>query len=200
MEWGAYADIALGAILGSGSTLSLDWIQARRNTSQQQLDAKREVYRRFLTALAEAHSRMTVAAFNGLRGEERSRAVHEAFHSDPQGSVAKAVIRELGVTAPDEVFQPARESYDMLRDLRNILAHSSITANSPEYKEIRKPFFTHLEALQDVMREDLRLAGLRSRRHEPPLESEIAAEFEFATESELTQEAEREGNFGQGSA
>jgi hypothetical protein len=134
MEWGTLAGIVLGAILGSGSTLAVDWIQARRNIDQQWLEARRQVYARFLVASAQAHSRMAVAAFNGLPGEERRQAVHEAFHSDPQNCDAKSVTRELAITAPHEVFQPALDVYNVLRDLRDVLAHSSFAADSPKYR------------------------------------------------------------------
>jgi hypothetical protein len=177
MEWGTLAGIVLGAILGSGSTLAVDWIQARRNIDQQWLEARRQVYARFLVALAQAHSRMAVAAFNGLPGEERRQAVHEAFHSDPQNCDAKSVIRELAITAPHEVFQPALDVYNVLRDLRDVLAHSSFAADSPKYRASREPFFTQLAALQDVMRADLWLTGLRPRRYEQPTpQAELAAE------------------------
>jgi hypothetical protein len=112
---------------------------------------------RFLVALAQAHSRITVAAFEDLPDVDHGRAVHKAFLNDPQHSEAKSVLRELAITAPDHVYRAALPVYEQLRVLRDTLALPSVTPDSDQYKEVGpQRFFAGLEALQQMMRDDLR--------------------------------------------
>ncbi len=95
-----------GAVIGVGSTLITDSVRARRDLDQKWADTKRLVYVRFLVALAQAHSRIKVAAFEQkLVSAEKQRAVSRAFHDDPQHAEAKAVLRELAITAPEHVYR-----------------------------------------------------------------------------------------------
>ena len=82
MDFGTLVAAAVGAVIGIGSTLMTDSVRARRDLDQKWVDTKRLVYVRFLEALAQAHSRITVAALQGLAGAERRQAVHHAFHND----------------------------------------------------------------------------------------------------------------------
>jgi hypothetical protein len=171
MNFGTLIAAAVGAVIGIGSTLITDSVRARRELDQKWVDTKRLVYARFLGALAQAHSRITVAAFRNLSGEERRGAVHEAFHDDPQYSEAKSVLRELAITAPEHVYKMAAEVYERLRIVRDVLAQESVTVDYAEYEKVNTPFFAGLEALQNLMRDDLRPA-IR-HRHKPLLRGRI---------------------------
>ena len=161
MDWGTLAAAALGAVFGSGTTLLTDAVRARRENNREWTDTKRLVYVRFLGALAQAHSRMVVVAFQEQSLAERRQAVHHAFHSDPQHSEAKSVLRELAITAPDDIYEPAQSVYMQLRVLRDTLAQTTITVDSSEYEELSESFFIALEGLQGVMRADLRKSSRR---------------------------------------
>ena len=163
MDFGTLAAAAVGAIIGVGSTLITDSVRARRDLDQKWIDTKRLVYVRFLEALAQAHSRMVVVAFQGLIGAEKQQAIHHAFHNDPQYSEAKSVLRELAITAPEQVYRLATEVYELLRVVRDMLAEPSLPGDSPEFRQANDSFFKNLEVLQNVMRDDLRSA--RRRRH-----------------------------------
>jgi hypothetical protein len=162
MDYGTLAATAVGAVIGVGATLISDSVQARRDIDQKWLDTKRLVYVRLLEALAQAHSRITVAAFQGLCGTERRYAVHHAFHDDPRHSEAKSVLRELAITAPENVYRLASDVYQSLRVVRDILAEPSTIADNPEFRRANDSFFKNLENLQQLMRIDLKPA---IRRH-----------------------------------
>lgn len=182
MNLGTLIAAAVGAVIGVGSTPITDSVRARRELDQKWLDTKRLVYARFLVALAQAHSRITVTAFRDLSGPERRGAVHEAFHDDPQYSEAKSVLRELAITAPEHVYRMAAEVYESLRIVRDVLAQESTAVDYSEFKKVNDPFFAGLEALQNVMRDDLQpstrhrhkalLKGWTTRTSEPPATSD----------------------------
>lgn len=163
MNVGTLVAAAVGAVIGVGSTLITDFVRARRDLDQKWLETKRLVYVRFLVALAQAHSRINVAAFEQLAPAEKKNAVHRAFHDDPQNAEAKAILRELAITAPEHIYRLALEVYECLRTIRDVLFQSTITAADAKYRQANKPFWTGLETLQDVMREDLR-SGTRYHR------------------------------------
>lgn len=165
MNVGTLIAAAVGAVIGIGSTLITDSARARRDLDQKWIDTKRLVYVRFLVALAQAHSRIKVTAFENLSPTEKQKAVSRAFHDDPQHAEAKAVLRELAITAPEHVYRLALEVYECLRVIRDVLFQPSITAADAEYRQASKPFWTRLDTLQDVMREDLR-SGTRRHRTE----------------------------------
>jgi hypothetical protein len=106
-----------------------------------------------------------VAASEQLSSAEKQRAISHAFHDDPQHAEAKAVLRELAITAPEHVYRLALEVYECLRAIRDVLFQPSITAADDAYRQASKPFWTGLDTLQDVMREDLR-SGKRYHRKE----------------------------------
>ena len=174
MPWGTLLAAALGATFGIGSTLLTDVMRSRREDEQQWANTKRAVYVRFLVALAQGHSRMVVTALSGTAADERRNAVHRAFHDDPQHYPAKSVLRELGVTAPPAVYQRGLHVYELLREVRELLAQDSTTLETPAYKAVIVEFFKSLEELQGTMREDLqpshsrrlRNVGARRLRHQ----------------------------------
>ncbi|MFD0435584.1 hypothetical protein [Streptomyces chartreusis] len=155
MEWGTLGVAAVGAFFGIGATLVTDVVRSRRERHQRWADAKRVAYARFLTALAQAHSRMALAAASGVSGLARQQAVHDAFHSDPQHSDAKSVLRELALAAPDHVYRAAKPVYEQLRTARDMLATDGVSFDLPEYQQVIRPFFEDMEALQRLMRDDL---------------------------------------------
>ncbi|MEV3955504.1 hypothetical protein [Streptomyces albogriseolus] len=161
MEWGTLAVVGLGAVLGVGATLVTDDLRSRREQEQQWVEAKRAVYVRFLAALAQAHSRMTVAAWREQPGIGRQQAVHDAFLSDPQHSDAKSVLRELAIAAPDRVYRAATSTYEQLRAARDVLAVHPAGTESSEYQQLIRPFFAALEDMQRLMRDDLRSPASR---------------------------------------
>lgn len=163
MAWGTLVAAALGAVFGIGSTVITDLLRSRRDDDRQWAETKRLVYVRFLVALAQAHSRMVVVAFNGLQSAERIAAVHRAFHEDPQHSSAKSVLRELGITAPPAVHREGLAVYQKLREVRELLADETITLETPEYHETVVEFFAMLDALQNAMRNDLQPRQPRTR-------------------------------------
>jgi hypothetical protein len=165
MDVGTLTAAAAGAVIGVGSTLITDSVRARRDLDQKWIETKRLVYVRFLVALAQAHSRIKVAAFENLPPTEKKRAVSSAFHDDPQHAEAKAVLRELAITAPEHVYRLALEVYECLRVIRDVLFQPSITVSDAEYRQVSGPFWAGLDTLQDVMREDLR-SGTRHPRRE----------------------------------
>ncbi|MFK0123409.1 hypothetical protein ACIQSP_08850 [Streptomyces nigra] len=156
MELGTLAVAAVGAVFGVGTTLVSDLMRSRREQQRFWNETKRVVYARFLTSLAQTHSRMIVAAFRELPDDVRRQGVHDAFHNDPQNSDAKAVLRELAIVSPDHVHQAALTVYRQLRVIRETLAAQPLRPESPEYEAVRRPFFTELENLQRVMRDDLK--------------------------------------------
>lgn len=155
MELGTLAVAAIGAIFGVGTTLVADLVRSRREQDRYWSETKRIVYARFLTSLAQAHSRMIGAAFNDQLDDARRNGVHGAFHNDPQNSDAKSVLRELGIVAPDRIYQEALPVYRQLRAIRELLASRPLRPESAEYEAVRQPFFRDLETLQRAMRDDL---------------------------------------------
>jgi hypothetical protein len=162
MAWGTLGVAAVGAFFGIGATVITDVLRSRREKDQQWVDMKRLVYVRFLTALAQAHSRMAIAAARGEAGPVRQHAVHDAFHLDPQHSDAKSVLRELGLAAPDHVYRVALPLYEKLRKVRDLLASDGVTFETPEYRQVVQPFFQEMEVLQRLMRDDLRPPSRRA--------------------------------------
>lgn len=155
MELGTLAVAAIGAVFGVGTTLVTDLVRSRREQDRYWNETKRIVYTRFLTSLAQTHSRMIVAAFREQSEDVRRHEVHDAFHNDPQYSDAKSVLRELAISAPDHVYQAALPVYQQLRVVRETLAAQPLRPESAEYEEVRQPFFKGMETLQRVMRDDL---------------------------------------------
>ncbi|PSM39271.1 hypothetical protein C6Y14_33000 [Streptomyces dioscori] len=155
MEWGTLAVVAVGAFLGIGATLVTDVLRSRREREQRWAEVKRITYARFLASLAQAHSRMTVAASQGESGLARQRAVHDAFLSDPQHSDAKSVLREVAISGPDHVYRAAEGVYERLRTARDLLCSEAVTFETPEYRLAIRSFFADLDALQRIMRNDL---------------------------------------------
>lgn len=161
MEWGTLAVAGIGAVFGIGTTLLSDALRSRRENDQRWADTKRIVYMRFLSSLAQAHSRITGVACRVDPGPARQQAVHDAFHSDPQHFDAKAVLRELALAAPDHVYRAAVPVYHQLRAARDLLASTSLGVDAPEYQQVIQPFFADLEALQQLMRDDLQPPAYR---------------------------------------
>jgi len=165
---GTLVAAALGAVFGVGSTLLADIVRSRRDLDERWSETKRTVYVRFLVTVTQTHGRMVVAAFSGLAEAERLRAVHDAFHTDPQHVEAQSVLRELAITAPDHVYKQADHVYTQLRELRDLLAETSAAFRSQEYDAVNEPYFELLEELQVAMRRDLQPAKpptlLRSTR------------------------------------
>ncbi|MFF4847606.1 hypothetical protein [Streptomyces sp. NPDC001194] len=155
MEWGTLAVAAVGALFGIGTTLITDVLRSRRAQQQQWADTKRLAYVRFLTSLAQAHSRMTMAAAREAVGPARTQAIHNAFLTDPQHSDAKSVLRELAIAAPDHIYEAAVPVYYQLRTARDMLASDEVTFETPEYQQVIQPFFRDLDSLQRLMRDDL---------------------------------------------
>ncbi|MFI0964158.1 hypothetical protein ACH4S8_22505 [Streptomyces sp. NPDC021080] len=162
MEWGTLGVAAVGAFFGIGATVITDALRSRREKDQRWADTKRLVYARFLTALAQAHSRMVIVVARGEADGVRRQAVHDAFHLDPQHSDAKSVLRELGLVAPDHVYRVALPLYEQLRRVRDTLASEVMSIETPEYRQVTIPFFQQMEALQRLMRDDLRPSSRRS--------------------------------------
>lgn len=106
-------------------------------------------------ALAQAHSRMTMAAARLEDGPSRTQAIHDAFLSDPHNSDAKSVLRELAIAAPDHIYEAAVPIYHQLRKARDMLASDGVTFETPEYQAVIQPFFAELDSLQRLMRNDL---------------------------------------------
>jgi hypothetical protein len=119
----------------------------------------RVVYVRFLIAITAAHGRMVTAAFRGLPEAERYRAVHDAFHADPQNIEALSVLREVAITAPDDIYRQVQDVYAQLRKLRDLLAETSAEFRSAEYGAVNDPYDALVDALQLMMRSDLEPAG-----------------------------------------
>ncbi|MHB9849200.1 hypothetical protein ACSYGO_08170 [Streptomyces krungchingensis] len=161
MELATLAVAVIGAVFGVGTTLVTDLVRSRREQDRYWNETKRVVYARFLTSLAQAHSRMIVAAFREQPDDARRQGVHDAFHNDPQNSDAKAVLRELAIVSPDRVHQAALPVYRQLRMIRETLAAQPLRPESAEYEAVRQPFFQQLENLQKVMRDDLQPRGSR---------------------------------------
>jgi hypothetical protein len=159
---------AVGALIGVGSTLITDFVRTRRDLDQKWVDTKRFIYVRFLVAMTQAHSRMKVAALEQLSATEKQRAVRAAFHDDPQHAEAKAILREMFITAPDSVSQLANETYYCLRAIRDTLSLPSVTDAGPEYRAVNRPFWDKISELQRVMRDDLH-PGPRHHRHRKEL-------------------------------
>jgi hypothetical protein len=155
MELGTLAVAVVGAVFGVGTTLVTDLVRSRREQDRYWNETKRVVYARFLTSLAQAHSRMIVAAFREQSDDLRRDGVHDAFHNDPQHSDAKSLLRELAIASPDHVYQAALPVYRQLRVMRELLAAQPLRPESAEYEAVRQPFFRDLETLQKVMRDDL---------------------------------------------
>ncbi|MFH8894210.1 MULTISPECIES: hypothetical protein [unclassified Streptomyces] len=155
MGWGTLAVAAVGALFGIGTTLITDVLRSRRAQQQQWADTKRVAYVRFLTSLAQAHSRMTMAAAREQIGPTRTQAIHDAFLSDPQHSDAKSVLRELALAAPDQIYAAAVPVYHQLRTARDLLASDGANFETPAYKQVIQSFFADLDSLQRQMRDDL---------------------------------------------
>ncbi|MGI5455645.1 hypothetical protein ACQEWB_21205 [Streptomyces sp. CA-249302] len=164
MELGTLAVAVVGAVFGVATTLVTDLVRSRREQDRYWNETKRVVYARFLTSLAQTHSRMIRAAFGGQPDDARRDGVHDAFHNDPQDSNAKALLRELGIVSPDHVYQAALPVYGQLQVMRDLLAAHSLRPESTEYDEVRGPFFRDLETLQKVMRDDLQPKTSRRSR------------------------------------
>lgn len=116
-------------------------------------------------AITQTHSRIKVAALGELNAAEKLAAENGAFYNDPMHAEAKAVLRELAITAPENINRFANETYDYLRQMRNVLSRPSITTADPEYRTASKPFLSSLGALQDAMRDDLRPGPRHHRKH-----------------------------------
>ena len=145
----------VGAVIGVGSTLITDLVRARRDTDEKWTETKRLVYVRFLLAVTQAHSRIKVAALGDLDPTERRKAVNVAFYDDPRNAEAKSILRELAITAPDDINQLASETYQCLRAVRDVLSRPTMATDDPEYRAVSKPFWDSLGMLQAAMRDDL---------------------------------------------
>ncbi|MFF8634956.1 hypothetical protein ACF052_12305 [Streptomyces pilosus] len=163
MEWGTLGVAGVGALFGIGATVITDALRSRREREHRWADEKRLVYVRFLTALAQAHSRIAIASAGGASGETRRHAVHDAFHNDPQHAEAKSVLRELGLVAPDRLYREALVVYDQLRLVRDMLASEDVTFETSEYRQAVQLLFEQVERLQGQMRDDLQPPSRRRR-------------------------------------
>lgn len=145
----------VGAVIGVGSTLITDFLRSRRDADEKWTETKRLVYVRFLVAVTQAHSRIKVAAMEDLEPTEKRKAVSAAFYDDPQNVEAKSILRELAITASDDINKLANETYECLRAIRDVLSRPVTTIDGPVYRTVSKPFWDNIGALQAAMRDDL---------------------------------------------
>jgi hypothetical protein len=102
---------------------------------------------------------LVAAAFGALPEAERLRAVHDAFHADPQNVEALSVLREVAITAPDDIYRQAHDVYTQLRILRDLLAETSVEFRSAQYDSVNEPYHALVDVLQLMMRRDLEPAS-----------------------------------------
>ncbi|MDT0266446.1 hypothetical protein RM844_09065 [Streptomyces sp. DSM 44915] len=107
--WAAVLGAAVGALATGGGSL----LTVRYARKTQKKAARREVYRAFLTELAEARAQLQKVRdlmFYGARDEADARSVAAGLREAEQG-VARLRGLEIGVRleGPDSVSVPARE-------------------------------------------------------------------------------------------
>jgi hypothetical protein len=116
VDWGTLAATALGAILGAGSTLTVDRSRWRRDHHSREHVARRELYGQYLASLALAtHQLRDLRRPGPLTADDRMRRAGEVLRD----SGAYQLRYQMLITAPDVLEAPTEHAFASIRRLRD---------------------------------------------------------------------------------
>ncbi len=151
VNWGTLVATALGAILGTGSTLAVDRSRWRRDHRSREYVARRELYGQYLASLSLAtHQLRDLRRPGALTGDERMRRVGEALSE----SGAYQLRYQMLITAPDALEGPIEEAFSSVRRLRDRFDEPDVCTD-PQWDSSLDAVSEAIRALKRAMRDDL---------------------------------------------
>jgi hypothetical protein len=160
MDWISLASTALGAVIALFAASMTERFRWQHEQTSNRRALRQETYARFQAALTDAHEQMRVQArADHPTPQDRYAAVHDAFRS----SRCYHLRYETAIIAEQDVLDSAEESFQITRDLRDLLAEGGST-DSGQYKALRERYEDTFHELQRRIRIELgakpvRLAG-----------------------------------------
>ena len=155
MDWTTAFGTIVGAVIGIGSTLSVDQVRSRRDRDHQSRSTRQTVYVDYLTALSRSHSNMREVSFRAdLDERERYGALHAALDS----SGIWRIRQTLALVAPPEIITLAIEAGRAIQTVRDALI-ADFDIEGEQYKRERAALWLVNADLRHAMREDLGVAG-----------------------------------------
>lgn len=154
----------LGALIGVGSTLVGDRLRFKRDQRGGLKDVRREVYARYLQALAQTDSEI-----QELRSRSSARAEPEEARDVWRRSGVLALRYEVGLISPPEVADASDRAYRALRQLRNLSAQTrpptggaaalDESGEGADWDDRYRIYRQELIDLRSVMRRDIQRVG-----------------------------------------
>jgi hypothetical protein len=150
VDWGTLLGTALGALVGIGSTVLVDYSRWKRDQRAQEHTGRREVYSQYLSALSLAtHQLNDLWRHGSLTPDERKRKAGEILTA----SGAYQLRYKMLITAPEVLEGAIERAFVCLRNLRDRL---------DEYQESKDLWDGAIAAMSDAiavlrraMRDDL---------------------------------------------
>lgn len=156
MSWFTLLSTALGAVVALGATLLTDRVRWRRERGERQLGAQRDIYVAYLTALHQANQALRMVSLGDHPVEvSRDLAARAAFRDAGLVQTREHVV----LTAPEPVVEAADAAFRALRALRDRIAQGQ-DVHSPVYAADLASYGEHLQALRNVIREELQVDAL----------------------------------------
>lgn len=151
MNWGTLVATALGAVLGAGSTLTVDRSRWRRDHHSREQVARRELYGQYLASLALATHQLRDLRRPGLlTADERMRRAGEVLSE----SGAYQLRYQMLITAPDLLEAPTEEAFTSIRRLRDRFDEPDVCTD-PQWDSALDAVSGAILALKHAMRDDL---------------------------------------------
>jgi hypothetical protein len=150
----------VGAVIGAGSALLGQRFQWRQQVSQQDRDARRELYGAYLTALHETGENLWAVSSGSLEptdGDFRG-ATYDAF----QAGALYSLRAQIMIMAPSPVVDAALDALRAMRHLRDCVAQGDLVG-SAGHDAARRVVRDSNQRLRETMRADLRQDSLEAR-------------------------------------
>jgi hypothetical protein len=150
--WLSALSALLGALIGAGSALLGQRFQWRQQLSQQDREARRELYGAYLTALNETGEDLWAISSGSpkvIKGDFQNSA-HSAFRSGALYSLRAQIM----ITAPNPVVDAARDALHAMRHLRDCVAQGELVG-SEKHDAARREVRDSNQRLREAMRMDL---------------------------------------------
>jgi hypothetical protein len=155
MDWSSPLSTVIGAVVGVGTALVVDWTRSRRDREQQWDQLRRQMYTDFMAALNIGVGQLEDIARRGLAPPERDQALRQAL----QAAGVWRIHQQLLITASPPVISDGWNALLGLTQIRDELARDA-TFDSQEYLAARQRYSKLMSTLRDAMRADLNVPPL----------------------------------------
>ncbi|GAB3989879.1 hypothetical protein GCM10029978_116160 [Actinoallomurus acanthiterrae] len=157
MSWIPVLSTVVGAVIGLGSGLLTEHLRSGRERTGQSLNARRDVYVQYLSALHDANEALRAVSLGEHAPDlTRKAAARAAFRSARITQAREHVI----LLAPEPVITAADSAYRSLRTLRDRIGQGEQLA---QYEPVLMAYGDSLDQLRQAVRRDLGINGRSPR-------------------------------------